>query len=183
VILTTLPDAPPVLVGKPPLTATWSGLSDLSPARIHALFRLRVDVFVVEQACPYPEIDGRDPDAEHLLLETPDGTLAACLRLLPPQGDGAPRLGRIATARDWRGGGLGGYLLKAGIARACEQWPDRPVELSAQAHLQGFYAAHGFRPVSDIYDEDGIPHIDMRRPAGIDPAASLHEIASESAFP
>jgi ElaA protein len=102
---------------------------------------------------------------------------------LPPKGDAAPRLGRIATARDWRGCGLGGYLLTAGIARALERWPDRPVELSAQAHLQDFYATHGFRPVSEIYDEDGIPHIDMRRPAGIEPAAARHDIASETARP
>lgn len=174
--------APPVLAGRPSLTAIWSGLSDLSPARIHALFRLRVDIFVVEQACAYPEIDGRDPDAEHLLVETADGALAACLRLLPPQGDGAPRLGRIATATAWRGCGLGGYLLTAGIARALERWPDRPVDLSAQAHLQDFYAAHGFRPVSPIYDEDGIPHIDMRRPAETEPAACV-ERTSETAHP
>jgi ElaA protein len=183
VIPTTPAKAPPALAGRPSLTAIWSGLSDLSPARIHALFRLRVDIFVVEQACPYPEIDGRDPDAEHLLVETPDGGLAACLRLLPPQGDEAPRLGRIATATAWRGCGLGAYLLMAGIKRARERWPDRPVELSAQAHLQGFYAAHGFRPVSQIYDEDGIPHIDMRRPAGIAPAAARHDTVSETAHP
>lgn len=174
---------PPAIAGRPRLDATWSCLDDLSPARIHALFRLRVAIFVVEQACAYAEIDGRDPDAEHLLLETRDGGLAACLRLLPPNGDGAPRLGRIATAPDWRGCGLGGYLLAAGIARARSRWPDRPVELSAQAHLQGFYAAHGFRPVSEIYDEDGIPHIDMRRPAGIEPAAARHDTPSETAHP
>ncbi|SDU26085.1 GNAT family N-acetyltransferase [Stappia sp. ES.058] len=175
---------PPVFEGKPRLTATWSDLADLSPARIHALFRLRVAVFVVEQACAYAEIDGRDPDADHFLLETEGGTLVACLRLLPPDADnGAPRLGRIATKRDWRGLGLGGYLLKAGVARACEQWPDLASELSAQAHLKGFYAAHGFRPVSDVYDEDGIPHIDMRRTAGTDTAAAApHEITSENTF-
>ncbi|WP_245566217.1 GNAT family N-acetyltransferase [Stappia stellulata] len=178
---TETPVALPALEGRPRLAALWAGLDDLSPGRIHALFRLRVDIFVVEQDCPYAEIDGRDPDADHLLLETDAGTLVACLRLLPPDPDGAPRLGRIATAPDWRGLGLASGLVKAGIERARARWPARPVDLSAQAHLQRFYAGLGFKPVSEIYDEDGIPHIDMRRPAEIGTARDRHPYASETA--
>lgn len=162
--------APPTVAGRVPLRAGWHAFDALSPARLYALLKLRVDVFVVEQACPYPEIDGRDAEARHFLLESGDGDLAAYLRLFAPRtgdltGDVA-RLGRIVTAPGWRGCGLGDYLMRAGLAECARLFPGHAVELSAQAHLQRFYAAHGFHCVSDIYPEDGIPHVDMRRPAG-----------------
>lgn len=156
------------------LTALWADFADLTPERLHAVFRLRVDVFVVEQACAYAEVDGRDPTARHLLLEARDGSLAAYLRLLHPEAAGAPaRLGRIVIAPTWRGRRLGGVLMRAGIEEAGRLHPDRAIELSAQAHLEKFYRAHGFETVSGTYLEDGIPHIDMRRPAGPVPAAAI----------
>lgn len=150
------------------LRAFWCDFESLGVDRLHALLRLRVDVFVVEQQCPYPEIDGRDPDALHLLLEEADsGALAACLRLFsplaPPACDGLCHLGRIVTAPAWRGAGLGAALLELGIAECSRAYPQADIQLAAQAHLRTFYARFGFMPVSDIYDEDGIPHIDMRR--------------------
>lgn len=150
------------------LAALWADLADLSPARLHAAFRLRVDVFVVEQACAYAEIDGLDPLARHLLVEDADnGQLAAYLRLLPPEAGSGVRFGRIVIAPARRGIGLGGYLMAEGLAEAARAFPGRDVELSAQAHLLKFYRSHGFEAVSETYLEDGIPHIDMRKAAGI----------------
>ncbi|MBC2860421.1 GNAT family N-acetyltransferase [Stappia sp. 28M-7] len=164
----------PAIAGRPPLAALWAEMDELSPRQLHAMLRLRVDVFVVEQACPYPEIDGRDPQARHLLVSAPgengpdDENLAACLRLLRPQAAGEPlRIGRIVVAPAWRGTGLGDYLMRAALAEARRIAPGCPQALSAQAHLTAFYAGHGFMPVSETYLEDGIPHVDMLR----DPAS------------
>ena len=162
--------APPAIAGRAPLTALWAEMGELTPRQLHDVLRLRVDVFVVEQACPYPEIDGRDPQARHLLVTAPgesgagDAELAACLRLLRPEAAGAPlRIGRIVVAPAWRGTGLGDYLMHAALAEALRIAPDSPQALSAQAHLTAFYAGHGFSPVSETYLEDGIPHVDMLR--------------------
>jgi predicted GNAT family N-acyltransferase len=132
--------------------------ADLTPHEVYGLCRLRVDVFVVEQRCPYPELDGRDTEAgtEHLWFEE-DGEVLATIRVLD---DGATRaIGRVATAPGQRGRGLAARLVQEGIAR----WGGRPLTLGAQAHLQGWYERLGFRPSGPEYVEDGIPHVPMRR--------------------
>ncbi|MCF7221492.1 GNAT family N-acetyltransferase [Marilutibacter chinensis] len=144
----------------------------LTTSRLYKLLRLRSEVFVVEQACVYLDIDGKDrhPDAWHLLGEAPDGTLAAYLRLLPAGlGHGVdrfaePSIGRVVTAPAWRGRRLGDPLMREGVALAGRVWPGAPVRLGAQAHLQHFYARHGFEVASEEYLEDGIPHVEMLRP-------------------
>ncbi|MGY1815601.1 GNAT family N-acetyltransferase [Blastococcus sp. SYSU D00820] len=132
--------------------------ADLTPFEVYALCRLRVDVFVVEQECPYPELDGRDiePTTLHLWQEI-DGEVAATIRVLD---DGATRaIGRVATARAHRGKGLAARLIEEGIA-VCAGYP---ITLGAQAHLEGWYERFGFRRSGPGYDEDGIPHVPMRR--------------------
>ena len=135
---------------------------ELTPAELYGLLRLRVDVFVVEQECPYPELDGRDlePATVHLWFEGGDGVVAT-IRVLD---DGDTRaIGRVATAAAHRGRGLSAQLIEAGIA-LCE---GSPITLGAQAHLEGWYARFGFRTSGPGYVEDGIPHVPMRRePAG-----------------
>lgn len=131
---------------------------ELTTGELHDLLRLRCDVFVVEQRCVYPEIDGRDPRAIHLLgLE--GGRLTAYARWLP-EGE-AVRLGRIVVAPESRGGGRGEEL----VVRALEEIGPRPVVIHAQAPLEKWYARLGFRTVSEPFDEDGIPHVVMRREA------------------
>lgn len=137
----------------------WSAFADLSGREMHDLLRLRQDVFVVEQACAFPEIDGRDAQADHLLAVR-DGVLVGCLRLFTGS---EMRIGRIATASSARGTGLGHRLMDAALRRCAQTRAGHPVVLSAQAHLQDFYAAHGFKPSSATYLEDGILHVDMRR--------------------
>ncbi|SDQ49369.1 GNAT family N-acetyltransferase [Quadrisphaera sp. DSM 44207] len=139
--------------------AAWR---DLDPQLAYAIARLRVDVFVVEQACPYPELDGRDlePDAEHCWV--PGGGLAvgAYLRVLADgDGDGARRVGRVVTAAPARGQGLAGALMGDVLARHGRA----PLVLDAQAHLEHWYARWGFAPSGPGFLEDGIPHVPMRR--------------------
>ncbi|ARO24212.1 GCN5-related N-acetyltransferase protein [Rhizobium sp. TAL182] len=127
---------------------------------------MRVDVFVVEQNCPYPELDGKDIDALHLrLLE--GGDLLAAVRILKPHEPQDPsKIGRVVVSPAHRGKRLGDALMRESIA-ACERlYPANPIALSAQAHLRRFYESFGFVGTSQEYLEDGIPHIDMvRQPA------------------
>ncbi|MFA1260667.1 GNAT family N-acetyltransferase [Xanthomonas axonopodis pv. fascicularis] len=152
----------------------WQHLrfAQLSATQLYALLRLRTDVFVVEQQCAYPELDGKDTDPAvlHLLGTANDAALAAYLRVLPPGlSYSEPSIGRVVVAAAFRGTGLAHALLREGIGLVHAQWPGRAIQLGAQAHLQSFYAAHGFAPASAPYLENGIPHLDMLRPAGAAP--------------
>jgi ElaA protein len=139
--------------------------AELTPFEVYALCRLRVDVFVVEQECPYPELDGRDvePATVHLWFER-DGEVLATIRVLD---DGATRaIGRVATASSARSAGLAARL----VARGIELCGNAPITLGAQAHLEGWYERFGFRRSGPGYVEDGIPHVPMRRePGGASP--------------
>ncbi len=134
----------------------------IAPRVGYDLIRLRVDVFVVEQKCPYPELDGRDvePGAEHLWFSDEQGPTAYLRVLNDP--DGALRIGRVCTRVDARGRSLSGRL----ISRVLQDLePGREAVLDAQAHLTAWYARYGFAASGPEYLEDGIPHVPMRRPA------------------
>jgi ElaA protein len=137
------------------------GFSELTASELYAILAARSEVFVVEQDCVYQDMDDHDQSALHLLGKD-DAQLAAYLRLLPP-GEKYPEasLGRVLTRAPWRGTGLGKLLVAEGIARCHQLFPDVPIRISAQAHLENFYGAFGFLVVSAPYDEDGIPHIEM----------------------
>ena len=149
----------------------WSSFADLAVADLYEMLALRQQVFVLEQTCLYPDIDGLDPSAYHLLgWRTADGKreLAATLRCLAPGTKyDEMSLGRVVTSPSARGTGLGRELVAQGIARAGQLHPGHAIRIGAQAHLETFYAGFGFRTVSAPYDEDGIPHIDMLRPAAV----------------
>ena len=136
--------------------------ADLPLGTFYELLRLRVDVFVVEQACPYAELDGRDLEDEtrHIWLGG-DGhpePVLGCVRVLrEPAGEF--RIGRLCTARSVRGRGLGRQLMEAALAEVGE----RACVLDSQEHLAGFYREYGFRQVGDSYDWDGVAHVPMRR--------------------
>ncbi|AZL70939.1 MULTISPECIES: GNAT family N-acetyltransferase [Pseudomonas] len=139
--------------------------SDLGKEQLYAVLQLRTAVFVVEQRCAYQEVDGQDLSGDTLhLMGWQDDKLVAYLRLLDPQSQGGDVvIGRVVTAADARGGGLGHQLLLKGLECAEHCWAGTPVYLSAQAHLQGYYARHGFVAVGEEYLEDDIPHIGMRK--------------------
>jgi ElaA protein len=135
-----------------------AALADIDPRTLYDLLRLRVDVFVVEQACPYPELDGRDaePDAVHWWVEEDDAVLA-CLRVLT-EPDDVHRIGRVVTAPAARGRGLAAVLIGRALAGV-----SGAVVLGAQSHLADWYARFGFVRTGPDYVEDGIPHTPMAR--------------------
>lgn len=139
--------------------------SELGKRELYALLELRARVFVVEQNCPYLDVDGRDlvGDTCHLLAWR-DDELQAYLRLLAPQRNGGEVvLGRVVIAPAARGGGLGHELMQRALQSCAARWPGAPIYLSAQAHLQDYYERHGFVAVTEQYLEDDIAHIGMRR--------------------
>jgi ElaA protein len=146
----------------------WSlkAFDDLAPRELYELLQLRCEVFVVEQACPYLDPDGKDtgPGARHLLGRDATGALAAYLRLLPPGASYAQAsFGRVVTSPRHRGLGLGDEMVRVALGHLETLWPGRPVRIGAQAHLTGYYGKHGFVVDSDEYLEDGIPHREMLR--------------------
>lgn len=139
--------------------------SQLSTTQLYQLLKLRVDVFVVEQNCPYPELDGNDIlHGVHHLLGYKNGELVACTRLLPAGTTyDSVSIGRVATKHNARGGGLGHQLMQQSIMHCQQLWPNEAIEIGAQEHLKSFYQQHGFIVTSEMYLEDGIPHVDMKR--------------------
>ncbi|MGY3685222.1 GNAT family N-acetyltransferase [Vibrio coralliilyticus] len=145
---------------------TWQLLpfDQLSTHQLYQLLKLRVDVFVVEQTCPYPELDGKDSlENVHHLMGYKDDELVACARLLP-QNVSYPSvsIGRVATAQAHRGDGLGHQLLEQALLECDKLWPGQDIEIGAQEHLETYYNRHGFQRTSEMYLEDDIPHIDMK---------------------
>lgn len=138
---------------------------ELSKEELYALLALRTRVFVVEQNCPYLEVDGQDLQGDTChLLAWHAGELQAYLRLLDPQLQaGDVVIGRVVIAPETRGLGLGHELMEHALRACAERWPQHPLYLSAQAHLRNYYGRYGFLPVTEVYLEDGIPHIGMRR--------------------
>jgi ElaA protein len=147
----------------------WNSFADLGVGALYDMLALRQQVFVLEQTCLYPDIDGLDPGAHHLLgWRAVDGKreLQATLRCLAPGAKYTEMsLGRVVTSPAARGTGLGRELVAQGIACAERLHPGHAIRIGAQAHLEAFYAGFGFQTVSAPYDEDGILHVDMLRPA------------------
>ena len=144
-----------------------SGLDELSPRDLYDMLKLRVDVFVVEQKCPYPELDGKDLDALHLRLLSGKQLVGSARIRKPAKTDPAARIGRVVVAPEHRGKKLGDRLMVEAIAQCGRLYPESPIKLSAQSQLLRFYESFGFVPVSEEYLEDEIPHVDMQRPAAI----------------
>jgi len=140
---------------------TLTPFSALSPADIHAVFALRSNVFIVEQRCPYPDVDDLDLAALHLLGRKPDLGLVAYARIIPPAVDGIPHIGRVVVRADHRGTGFGHALLRVVLDHLQHRYGSPRSALAAQQHLQAFYERHGFRTTCEAYDLDGIPHVDM----------------------
>ncbi|GEK33829.1 GNAT family N-acetyltransferase [Kurthia sibirica] len=138
-------------------------LQQLEPQEIVAIFKLRVDVFVVEQQCPYPEIDDDDLSCQHLQMKDDDNHLIAYCRIIEdPVGI---RIGRVIVHPNYRAKKIGQKLMTAALEHIHTMESSSPkIMLSAQSHLQKFYGSFGFIATSTVYEEDGIPHIDMAIP-------------------
>jgi len=131
---------------------------NLDIVTLHEILRLRQDVFVVEQGCAYPDIDGRDLEPGTVQFWAGQGSVDATLRLLR-EPDGTERIGRVVTAKAARGQGLAARLIEAAIAETRSP----RIALGAQAHLEQWYARFGFVRSGDEYLEDRIPHVPMTR--------------------
>lgn len=132
---------------------------ELTVGELYEIMKLRVDVFVVEQNCPYHELDGSDIKAIHLFLRDEDG-IEAYLRVLPAgETFDTPAIGRVVVRK--RRMGLGTQLVKAGIAAAVREFGAGEINLEAQVYARGLYEKCGFVQSSEEFVEDGIPHIRM----------------------
>ena len=140
---------------------TWLRFGELGVDNLYDALALRCRAFVLEQGA-YLDTDGIDRRSWHLLGRDNAGVLQAYLRAVDPGVKYAePSIGRVATAPEVRGSGLGRELMRQGLARCAATWPGLGVRISAQARLRRFYAELGFEAIGDEYSEDNIPHLEM----------------------
>lgn len=141
----------------------WCRFAELGVDDLYDALALRCRVFILEQGA-YQDPDGLDRASWHLLGRDDRGTLQAYLRVVDPGAKFAePSMGRVITAPEVRGTGLGRALVAEGVRRTLAAWPGQGIRISAQAHLERFYAGFGFVAQGAPYDEDNIPHLEMAR--------------------
>ncbi len=141
----------------------WKSYEGLSKAELYEVLRLRQAVFVVEQDCPYLDADGQDANAWHLLGWQNGGLVAYARAFGPGEVYEEAAIGRVITSESIRGKGWGRELMEEALRGVRDTWGGVPVKLSAQAHLKAYYNSLGFEVCGPGYDEDGIPHLPMRR--------------------
>jgi ElaA protein len=143
----------------------FAPFAELTPREVHDFYQVRAAAFVVEQNCVFQDLDGVDPECWHLLGYRGE-RLIAYARLLPAGVKFVePSIGRVVTTMPVRGTGLGRELMLEALRRAERLWPGQPIRIGAQSRLERFYFGLGFVTASAPYDEDGIEHIEMLRPA------------------
>lgn len=140
---------------------------ELTTLELYRLLALRTEIFVVEQNCPYQEIDGKDEQAVHYWIED-DGEIVSALRVLREASPVA--IGRVVTKATHRGKGHSRKLMEAAI----KDFGHETLYLQAQTYVEPFYASFGFKRTSDVYQEDSIPHVDMLRESA-NPASTVSE--------
>ncbi|MFY0683308.1 MAG: GNAT family N-acetyltransferase [Balneola sp.] len=135
---------------------------NLTPHQLYDLLKLRQDVFVIEQQCIYEDFDGYDDKSIHFLIYE-ENEIAAYSRIFAPniKYKNESSIGRIIVAKQFRGGRLGKILIKESIDYCLNSFPDNTIRIEAQAALTGYYSKLGFTPDSDIYEVDGIDHLQM----------------------
>ena len=142
----------------------FAAFDALTSTELYAVLQLRSEVFVVEQACVFQDMDGADPAAMHL-LGTAGGRLVAYARCFAAGLKfKEASIGRLITRSELRGSGAGHVLVRRAIASVTQQWGPQAIRIGAQARLENFYRQHGFKTTGAPYIEDGIPHIEMLRP-------------------
>ncbi|TYS18471.1 GNAT family N-acetyltransferase [Rossellomorea vietnamensis] len=134
---------------------------ELTNSELYNLLKERTLVFVVEQNCPYLEVDGKDPFSYHLFKED-DGEIIAYLRILPAGVSYQEvSIGRVFVKKEFRGQGIAEELIKKGLEFIQEELNEITVKIQAQDYLRKFYGSFGFQAISETYLEDNIPHVDM----------------------
>ena len=137
--------------------------SELSLNELYDIISLRIKVFVVEQDCPYQDLDGKDRKSYHLIARNGLGNVVGTARILPP-GVSYPEcsIGRVVIEQEARGHGLGHTLMQECMNYALLEFGNSPIVISAQKHLENYYGTHGFSSTGKDYLEDGIPHVEMK---------------------
>jgi len=135
--------------------------SELSSDLLYKIIEARIDVFVVEQNCPYKECDNKDQDSFHLFY-LDQGQIAAYLRIIPAEiSYQEPSIGRVLVKKEYRRKGLGLKMTREALAFIREEFGSNTVRISAQEYILDLYQSLGFKVVSEKYLEDGIPHYEM----------------------
>lgn len=141
---------------------TIKSFSQLTGAELYGMLRLRQDVFIIEQACIYPDLDDHDQGAHHLLVADSRGTILACARILARGTTfAAASIGRVAVSRDYRRQGIASELMRRAMDFLRYEQDETRIQISAQSYAIPFYEALGFQRLGAEYLEDGIPHVDM----------------------
>ena len=140
---------------------TIKSFNGLTALELYRILQLRINVFMLEQNCLYPECDNKDVHAKHLYA-THEDKLVAYARLLPPGISYTDTsIGRVIVHPNYRNQRLGNTLMVKAMESLTAEYPNQTIRISAQAHLETFYKSLGFVVESDIYLEDDIPHIEM----------------------
>lgn len=147
------------------LTLSIKDFTELAPIELYRICQARNDVFIVEQACAYADLDGIDLHCWHV-QGLVDGELAVYARIIPPthHSSGKPAIGRVLTVKKFRGQQFGRILMQQAIEVCQKNFINQPIVISAQTYLLDFYQSLGFVAQGERYLEDGIEHIDMLRP-------------------
>lgn len=135
--------------------------NELTLEELYEILKLRSEVFVVEQKCIYNDIDGKDLTSSHIMIKE-NGKIKAYLRALQPgvsYEDAS--LGRVLVSPDARGKGYAKIIVTKGVEYILNNFNTTKITIGAQEYLKNFYSEIGFKPISEVYDEDGIPHLDM----------------------
>src|SRR5207302_7181211 len=140
----------------------WLGFGELSPTLLYEVLRFRQAIFVVEQCCAFPDLDGLDQQAQHLLLRE-GGVLAGYLRLIPYPAESRVAIGRVAVAEKLRRRGLARLMMADALTRCAADYPGCAVTLTAQTYLVALYEDFGFYSTSAPFDDYGLTHIAMAR--------------------
>ena len=134
---------------------------ELTNSELYNILKERTLVFVVEQNCPYLEVDGKDPLSYHLFKED-NGVIVAYLRVLPAGVSYEEcSIGRVFVKKEYRGQGLAQELVKKGLEFIHNELKETTIKIQAQEYLREFYSSFGFQAISETYLDDNIPHIDM----------------------
>ncbi len=145
----------------PKIETQWQRFEQLSPDALYEILRFRQSIFVVEQSSPYPDLDGLDQDAWHLLLRA-EGELVGYLRLMQTP----VRIGRVAVALHLRRRGLGRGMMEEALRFSRKRYPAQDIVLAAQLDFASFYRSFGFAVISEPYDDFGVMHVEMRMRQG-----------------
>ena len=136
--------------------------NELSLNEFHDIIALRMKVFVVEQNCPYQDLDGKDKKCYHVICRNGKGTIVATGRIIPPGiSYDSPSIGRVVIEEEIRGKGIGHELMQKCVDYSILEFGNGTITISAQKHLEKYYNGHDFTSTGKEYLEDGIPHVEM----------------------